>query len=369
MTSLSDVADISRYHAMASTEVLVLADIENSTQAISQGKYQEVNMFITQCIAALRKGCLVQQLKIQHGGDGFVLVAHLSEFDKISGIMSEMRNQLKMEMGLNIRCSGWKAIDLDKAGFSMYYSSCSHNGGNLQWQFHSEHMEQLEKLMKAGALSMFQSLINEKPNISGFRCDFVPIESKNTSFACCVVNFLQTDLADRFIVMRKVLSLVGTHAVNGLQPPISLNDLNWLTDKSTLDKLAKKSSYYWMRSLTNFWFNWMNRTGFHWNKHWSNTFFKDLTLLPLSVDFMKYDGQLKFVVSVPESKKTSFVESLRGNDAIEFGLHWSDQAVITCSVDGERGNLHFIDGSDGGLTIAANQLKELRRKAALRNTI
>ena len=41
---------------------------------------------------------------------------------------------------------------------------------------------------------------------------------------------------------------------------------------------------------------------------------------------------------------------------MDIGLHWSDEVFITGSLSPVIGDLFFIDGTDGGLTAAAERL-------------
>jgi hypothetical protein len=46
-----------------------------------------------------------------------------------------------------------------------------------------------------------------------------------------------------------------------------------------------------------------------------------------------------------------------------YGLHVTDHALMTCLVFNYSGkHLHFIDGADGGLFLAAKQFKERAAK-------
>ena len=362
--SLSDVdnlADISRYQKINDEEILILADIENSTNAIVNGKYKNVNISTTQCIAAVRKTC-EKPLKIQHGGDGFILVAHVSDLFKIAGIMTEMREQILEDFNLNMRCAFWNSSELGRLSVSLHYSSFAFDGGNLQWQFHSNDIQKLEQLMRDGANSIYKLLEKEKPDITGFRCDFAPLSKEGASYGCCIVDFSSMDLTERFISIRKILELIVTANQNGFAPPFKTNDLVWQTDKSELIGFATRTIYYRYRVLFGFVYRIFNRVGLHWSNRWSASLFQNLHRLPLSTDFIKYDGQLKFIVCISDRHKETFLNglnSLSKHYQFKVGFHWSSRAVITCSVNLENGNLHFIDGEDGGLTLASKQLKKL----------
>jgi hypothetical protein len=61
---------------------------------------------------------------------------------------------------------------------------------------------------------------------------------------------------------------------------------------------------------------------------------------------------------------TAYLEHLREQRKIVFGIHASAKALMTClAFNHENDHIHFLDGSNGGYTMAAKamkrQLKEL----------
>lgn len=361
LSALVNLADISRYQKIGNEEILILADIENSTEAVANGKYKNVNISTTQCIASIRYAC-GKPLKIQHGGDGFVLIAHVSDMFKIAGTMTEMRDQILEDFNLKIRCAYWNSSELNRLNVSIHYHSFSFNGGNQQWQFHSNDIHKLEQLMREGDKSIYKLLAREKPDMNGFRCDFTPLFREGASYGCGIIDFSLMDLTERFISIRKILELIVATNENHLEPPFTIKELVWQTDKYELKTLAARTDHYRTRILFDFVYHWINKLGLHWNSKWSPMLFKDLHKLPLSVDFIKYDGQLKFIVCIADTNKDRFYHELNSLAELynfKIGFHWSEKAVITCSVSSEEGNMHFIDGEDGGLTLASRQLKKL----------
>ena len=66
----------------------------------------------------------------------------------------------------------------------------------------------------------------------------------------------------------------------------------------------------------------------------------------------------------------SFFDDLHDQGKVAFGVHRSEHALMTCLVfsltKGEH--VHFVDGSDGGFTAAAVQLKAQLKELADRQT-
>jgi hypothetical protein len=83
--------------------------------------------------------------------------------------------------------------------------------------------------------------------------------------------------------------------------------------------------------------------------------------LPSHSDYRKFADSLRMVVDC--SVRSDGIEKLltfaRDRGAIDFGLHRASSALMTCFVSNtdDGGHVHFIDGADGGYTLAAQQLK------------
>ena len=83
-----------------------------------------------------------------------------------------------------------------------------------------------------------------------------------------------------------------------------------------------------------------------------------------NTDFQKFDDALRMVIdSTPEQTASliAFLEHHRQNGDCYYGAHIADEAIITCLIFQRVGkHLHFIDGGNGGYTLASQKLKEMR---------
>ncbi len=65
----------------------------------------------------------------------------------------------------------------------------------------------------------------------------------------------------------------------------------------------------------------------------------------------------------PRTAEADHIESIlaaaRGQNLVDYGLHRASTALVTCFVSStEDGrHVHFIDGADGGYTLAVQRLK------------
>ncbi len=79
-------------------------------------------------------------------------------------------------------------------------------------------------------------------------------------------------------------------------------------------------------------------------------------------DFRKFDDTLRLIMDCTVEEKEALqnlLEKGRRGGKLFYGMYVSDEALMTCFVEhtGQGGHLHFIDGGDGGLAMAARQMK------------
>lgn len=86
-------------------------------------------------------------------------------------------------------------------------------------------------------------------------------------------------------------------------------------------------------------------------------------------DYRKFDDTLRLIIDCRQHEfqaLQAMLEQAYSQGQIYYGLHDSKDALMTCFVENTQqgGHLHFIDGGDGGLAMAARQLKaQLKHEA------
>ncbi|MDN3718425.1 DUF3095 family protein [Roseibium salinum] len=90
--------------------------------------------------------------------------------------------------------------------------------------------------------------------------------------------------------------------------------------------------------------------------------------MSLNTDHRKVGDSLQLVLDLTLEQLAGVEDCLmtayEAGDVI-YGLHVSHSALMTCFVQdiGNSRHIHFVDGADGGLSVAASQFKE--RQSAL----
>jgi hypothetical protein len=80
-----------------------------------------------------------------------------------------------------------------------------------------------------------------------------------------------------------------------------------------------------------------------------------------NADTLTLDGRINTIISGTMAQRKRFISFLDGEEAagrLLYGHHVASESVMTCYIQArEREHIHFVDGSDGGYTAAASQLK------------
>ncbi|MFN3373939.1 MAG: DUF3095 family protein, partial [Chloroflexus sp.] len=87
-----------------------------------------------------------------------------------------------------------------------------------------------------------------------------------------------------------------------------------------------------------------------------------------AADYRKYDDVLRMIISGDDEQHAQLLAWLEARAAageLVFGAHRSPEVMLTCVVFERMGRqIHFVDGADGGFTLAALDLKQRLRQMA-----
>uniref|UniRef100_UPI003D0E0E9F DUF3095 family protein n=1 Tax=Arcobacter sp. TaxID=1872629 RepID=UPI003D0E0E9F len=80
-----------------------------------------------------------------------------------------------------------------------------------------------------------------------------------------------------------------------------------------------------------------------------------------TTDTEKFDDMLRMVISTDKTqtkKLEEYLEKEFANKKLIYGIHKSNSSLMTCLIFERHGkHIHFIDGSNGGYSAAAKELK------------
>lgn len=364
--------DPQHYRAAPADWLVVIADIEGSTAAIEAGRYKDVNMVGAACITAALNAIEDIDIPFVFGGDGATLLippqseatvrAALSGLQRLSGSVFGLPLRVGLVPVAEITARG-RAVRIARFGISAENSLAFFAGGGV---------ELAESLIKGavdgGRYCMDAADAADDPDLSGLSCRWEPLKSRNGVMLAVLVQALgrAPDSAGETYraVAARITEIVGSAPDAGNPVSDATLRFRWPPRGLALEaRTAAAREPLWrarFRVLKESFFQWI-----------ANRY--DLTIGPLNAkryrtelslnaDYRRFDDTLRLVVDATEPQATDIAAFLNEQHAagrVAFGIHRSDEALMTCLVFSLEASdhLHFIDGADGGFALAARQLK------------
>jgi hypothetical protein len=364
---------VDRYQPLPDDWLIVITDVQNSTAAIDKGKYKQVNALGVASIVAVLNA--VKPLKIPYvfGGDGATACIPLSVVDTAKSALMAAKRLAADRFGLDLRIGIVPLADIHQAGRQVLVGKYQPHPHYQQAMFTGDGLGYAEKLVKDKHSDNQFLITNEEmadeKMFKGFECRWNEIPSPHEETISLLVQALGDDVAARNRVYQEVLSEVNRIYGGGkLYHPLRERNLSLTPSFELLSVEAGIRTAFqsqWRRAVylsklqvlrvVGWWF--MNRgvktDSADWGQYKSN--------LILNTDYRKFDEMLRMVISGSEVQRVNLrtvLEGYRRNGQVVFGIHAAPTSLITCIVANyDKDHAHFLDGSNGGYTIAAKELK------------
>jgi hypothetical protein len=365
--SISDlVADKSLFSEVPEDWHVLVADIKNSTQAIKNGKHNEVNLVATGSIIAVLNIIYSEKIKVPFffGGDGATIIVPSKYLKSAMSALEKHRKNTLKNFGFELKVGHLSVKEIYKEKIELIIAKAQINdifnipvilGNGLQY---AESFVKNEDPLKKGNFQMDESPLN----LDGMQCKWDKIKPPEETQE--VVSLLVTGCGDQdpskiFSEVLKAIDEIYGSATR--RKPISVKRLRLKASFKKVNsemrtKLGRFDGFYLLKNLmkANF--------GKFYLKN-SKTGKRYLQKLVELTDTLTIDGRINTVIIGTSEQRISlisFLDNLERSNKIKYGLHVSQESVMSCYVRdmGTNEHIHFVDGSDGGYTRAANSLKK-----------
>lgn len=352
---------------------VVITDVVNSTAAILNGKYKDVNMAGGLTAIALSNVLGTLDFPFVFGGDGTTFLIPPDIYDTAVSTLADCSNKIKQFFGLDMRVGIIPVEQLYKLGLSIfvaklsiskYYNQAIISGSGIDY---AEHCIKVENKFLIN-----QSNGKAEADFYGFSCRWqdVPTSSEET-ISLIVKGNLENEFANRQLTQEVLKHIQDCYGAEQDYHPIALNNLNLSFAKKTLSKevmartQSKAGFKYWLLMIQLYFeiaiayiaikFK-IPIKAYHYRVDQIKSYNR------LSSDFKKYDGSLKMVLSGTKEarrKLCQWLDEQYSNGRLYYGIHVSNRALLTCLLQTKSSQeVHFVDSADGGYTMAAKMLKE-----------
>ena len=378
LTRFIDAAKLSNYKDVPGDWIVLITDITNSTIAIAEGRYKDVNSCGAAVIAAVRNATGKEKFPFIFGGDGAIMLVPQRFEAVVVESLQKMKYFAEISFGLELRTGYALIAGLRREGFEFKTAKYKFSDYYQQALFRGSGFEEVERQLKEGDDSTCFKLIREKieeiPDLTGFECRWNSIPShKGLTLALLVKAKVRGERENEIFdtIIGEIFNIYGTE--NDFNP-IQSQNLNLVFSYKKLKneilvrggKGFSKLRYYfkliWLNIAGALFFNGvLGKKGSHWSRYKED--------VKKNVDYIKMDDMIRMVIASSEEQKDRLLGTLdefSRKGLICYGIHITDSALLTCIVDKyEDEHFHLIDASDGGYALAAKQLKEKLRAGSV----
>lgn len=360
INSIEDISDDKIYSKLPEDWFVLASDIINSTKAISDGKYKEVNMVGALSIVSILNIDKKADLPYVFGGDGsFVLIPKYLEEKAKQALIAVKEIALK-SYDLDLRIGivplseinkNQKEILIAKLKVSKDYFQAIIKGGGL---------EHVDFLLKKNEDFLIKEEIdkNFEVDISGLECRWEAVPSPKDDTLSIIIK--SQDERYYKTILKNIESIVGD---NKTRHPIIEKALNLsFKDKDLNYEAVISSQNFFIKNLTILKLKCLNILGLLLMNNKIGEWASYKQRVVSTTDTEKFDDVLRMVVSTSEDESVKLEEYLKKeyeNKNIVYGIHKSDSALMTCLIFERHGrHIHFVDGSKGGYALASKDFKD-----------
>ena len=372
ITEFEAVTRAESYAELPADWHVAFCDVRNSTAAVAAGKYRNVNSIGAAAITAVINAAQGIEIPFSFEGDGAVICVPQCLLDATRAALAKTREVARDAFDLDLRIATVPVTDIP-AGFSVRVARYRVSENYVQAVFSGGGIASIDALVKdpqTGARFLIApDSVEPNGSFDGFECRWEDIPSRHGETVSLMVLALHHEPEQAAAVYRSVIEKVreiygdddACHPVSLPQLAMTLNG-RLLADEAGIRAQAQTRFGRWcwlMRARLMVLTGWLLmrlgiRTGStDWGRYKPD--------LARNSDVRKFSDVYRQILSGTTSQRLALDEWLQAQfrrRQVLYGLHVADRAHMTCLVFDYSGrHLHFIDGADGGLFLAAKAFK------------
>lgn len=373
ITDFEAVTDAGSYAPLPPDWHLALCDVRNSTAAVAAGKYRNVNSIGAATITAVINAAGDIDVPFSFEGDGAVICVPQHLLEDTRAALAKTQQIANEVFGLDLRIATVPVADIPR-GLAVYvaryrvsedYVQAVFSGGGIAWA---------EAMMKDPDLGASYIIapgsVEPRGSHEGFECRWQDIPSRHgetVSLMVVALHYEPERAASVYReVIRKVREIYGddetSHPVAVPQLAMTLN-AGLLADEVGIQSAGTGRFARWRRLQWTRLVVLLGRVLMRFGIHTQETDWSQYkTTLTRNADVRKFSDVYRQILAGTEVQRLALEQWLQQQfkrRELLYGLHVTDRAHMTCLVFDYSGrHLHFIDGADGGLFLAAKAFKE-----------
>jgi hypothetical protein len=378
LTHFSQIIQAENFVPVPEDWYVLVADIQNSTQAIAAGQYKEVNLVGASSIMAVLNAAEGLEIPFVFGGDGATLLVPPSLVATAREVLLATQATARVEFEMHLRVgvvpvtvvrAAQYEINISKLQVSEHYSQANFRGGGLTYA------TALVKDDRPDNPYQVREWRGDRlADFSGLECRWQDIPIVGGEALTLIVAATPSPMRSSDQIYQDLLDRIGAvygrdYASQNLRP--HQMKLTFNPKRLTLEmRFRAASQRFWHRAA--YLLKMMLENGLGWLLMWLKATVGDVDWGQYKVhvlettDFQKFEDGLRMVIagrrSQTEQMKRYLYQQFQAGNLI-YGMHVSNRVMMTCLILERAGSqVHFIDGADGGYTAAALMLKHYRNQ-------
>ncbi len=375
----AEVAHPQHYRPVPEDWIVAVGDVRNSTGAIEEGRYKQVNVVGASVIAGILNAVGHRSVPYVFGGDGATLCVRGRYEGAVRQALAGARRMAREEFGLRLDVGIVPVADLVQQGHTVMVGRFRLSDTIEQAIFMGGGLVQAEKWVKADANGPYEVApdVNGSADFEGLECRWENVPSHREEIVALLVHASGPTLQDRAGIYEDVIAEMRSIYGDGEDSrPVLHGQLQMRLDPSALptEQRVQTHDETWIQRVLYRPGVWLENAlgrllmATDWTTdatQWGN-YKEDMET---HTDFRKMDGTLRQVLAGTQAQRKqleAYLQTQYERGHLIYGLDVSDAAMITCLVfQYEKEHVHFVDGADGGYAHAARDLKareEARRE-------
>jgi hypothetical protein len=364
------LADEKSFKDFPLTWHVIVADIANSTIAVANGRHDDVNLIAAGSLIAALNAAKPFNTEIAYffGGDGGTVIVPEEIVPKIlAGLNAHRLNSLK-NFSLDLRIGSITIREIKSQGHELKVAKVQIGKGYNKSVVIGDGLKYAENTIKAGYVEDVSEALPfdiSELNLDGLECRWDRIKPPASSLEVVCLLVEATDFKNQPAVYKDVLvKLDEIYGEADKRHPITLNRLKLLTtfNKFRKEMMTRYSNWNVGYFIKAFFETLIGRMFFKYN--WKVNDLKGKEYLEQVIAFsdtLTIDGRINTIVSGTSENRHRLLEYLNLQEKqgfLIYGHHVSKESIMTCYIENRKNNhIHFLDGSNGGYTEAAKELK------------
>lgn len=363
-----DITSERLFKDVPSDWLVIVSDVQGSTMKIEEGNFHDVNFVASAATTAVLNIDKNVEFPFVFGGDGSTILIPPEYEENAKSVLLDTKKFSYDNFGLNLRIGIVPVIDvlrsrnkikILKLKVTDNYFQAVFNGGGL------DHAEYLVKNDPKYRVKKTKS--NYKADYTGLKCVWQDIPSKKEEIVSLLVkanSALFNDVEVYKKVVKKISDLYGKKEerfpvksknirIRNSRKKIYLESMIYahqhgLNKKRLFIRNYIKAKFESIYKIFKKGFETISFSAY------KNTFMH-------SVDSEKFDDMLRMVIAGNKDQRLElidFLEQYYQDGQLAYGVNVAKSVHMSCLIIERKGKrVHFIDGSNGGYTNAAKELK------------